>query len=99
MPIRDGEGRARLLVISGDITESQQSEESLKSALQEIRLLKDRFREENVYLRNEAKLQERHFDEIVGRSDAVRTVLRKIEHVAATDATAGQDNRPGSSPG
>jgi transcriptional regulator with GAF, ATPase, and Fis domain len=74
------------LAISGDITESQQAEESLKSALEEVRLLKDRFGEENVYLRNEAKL-ERHFREIVGRSDAVRTVLRKIEHVAATDAT------------
>ena len=86
-PIRDGQGRvARLLAISRDITESKQAEESLKSALAEVRLLKDRLQEENVYLRNEAKL-ERHFGEIVGRSHAVRSVVRKIEHVAATDAT------------
>ena len=86
-PISDGQGRvARLLAISRDITESKHAEESLKSALEEVRLLRDRLQEENVYLRDEAKL-ERHFGEIVGRSDAVRTVLRKIEHVAATDAT------------
>ena len=42
--------------------------------------------EENVYLREEAKL-ERHFGEIVGRSNVVRRVLRKMEQVAATDAT------------
>ena len=86
-PIRDGQGRvARLLAISRDITESKQAEESLKSALEEVRLLKDRLQEENVYLREEAKL-ERHFGEIVGRSHAVTSVLRKIEQVAPTDAT------------
>ena len=86
-PISDGQGRVvRLLAISRDITESKQAEESLKSALEEVRLLKDRLQEENVYLRNEAKL-ERQFGEIVGRGHAVRSVLRKIEHVAATDAT------------
>ena len=86
-PIRDAQGRViRLLAISRDITESKQAEESLKSALEEVRLLKDRLQEENVYLREEAKL-ERHFGEIVGRSDAIRRVLRKIEQVAPTDAT------------
>jgi transcriptional regulator with GAF, ATPase, and Fis domain len=86
-PITDAQGRlVRLLAISRDITESKQAEESLKSALEEVRLLKDRLQEENVYLREEAKL-ERHFGEIVGRSDAIRRVLRKIEEVAPTDAT------------
>jgi len=85
--MRDVHGRvARLLAISRDITASKQAEESLKSALEEVRLLKDRLQEENVYLREEAKL-ERHFGEIVGRSNVVRRVLRKIEQVAATDAT------------
>jgi formate hydrogenlyase transcriptional activator len=86
-PINDGQGCVvRLLAISRDITESKQAEDSLKSALEEVRLLKDRLQEENVYLRNEAKL-ERHFGEIVGGSRGVRSVLRRIEHVAATDAT------------
>jgi formate hydrogenlyase transcriptional activator len=86
-PMSDAQGRvARLLAISRDITESKQAEESLKSALEEVRLLKDRLQEENVYLREEAKL-ERHLGEIVGRSEAVRRVLRKIEQVAPTDAT------------
>jgi formate hydrogenlyase transcriptional activator len=86
-PMSDAQGRVtRLLAISRDITQSKQAEESLKSALEEVRLLKDRLQEENVYLREEAKL-ERHFGEIVGRSQAVRRVLRKIEQVAVTDAT------------
>ncbi len=86
-PISDAQGRVtRLLAISRDITESKQAEESLKRALEEVRLLKDRLQEENIYLREEAKL-ERHFGEIVGRSQVVRRVLRKIEQVAPTDAT------------
>jgi formate hydrogenlyase transcriptional activator len=86
-PMIDAQGRvARLLAISRDITESKHAEESLKRALEDVRLLKDRLQEENVYLREEAKL-ERHFGEIVGRSHAVRRVLRKIERVAATNAT------------
>jgi PAS domain S-box-containing protein len=86
-PMSDARGRVtRLLAISRDITKSKQAEESLKSALEEVRLLKDRLQEENVYLREEAKV-ERHFGEIVGRSNMVRPVLRKIEQVAVTDAT------------
>jgi PAS domain S-box-containing protein len=86
-PMSDAQERVtRLLAISRDITESKQAEESLKNALEDIRLLKDRLQEENVYLRDEAKL-ERHFGEIVGCSHAVTRVLRKIELVAPTDAT------------
>ena len=86
-PMTDARGRVtRLLAVSRDITELKRAEESLKSALEEVRLLKDRLEEENVYLREEAKL-ERHFGEIVGRSDAVRRVLRKVEQVAPTGTT------------
>src|SRR5204862_2957752 len=86
-PMSDARGRVtRLLAISRDITESKQAEESLQSALEEVRLLKERLQEENGYLREEAKV-ERHFGEIVGRSNMVTPGLRKIEQVAATDAT------------
>jgi PAS domain S-box-containing protein len=74
------------VAIIKDISARKAAEEALKSALEEVRLLKDRLQEENVYLREEAKV-ERHFGEIVGRSNVVRRVLRKIEQVAATDAT------------
>ncbi len=86
-PMTDAQGRVtRLLAVSRDITESKRAEESLKSALAEVQRLRDRLQEENVYLREEAKL-ERHFSEIVGRSDAIKYVLRKIEQVATTDST------------
>jgi PAS domain S-box-containing protein len=74
------------VAIIEDIGARKAAEQSLKSALEEVRLLKDRLQEENVYLREEAKL-ERHFGEIVGRSDAISFVLRKVERVAPTDAT------------
>src|SRR5215204_3298758 len=74
------------VAIIEDISARKATEESLKSALAEVRLLKDRLQEENVYLREEAKL-ERHFGEIVGRSDAIKYVLHKVERVAPTDST------------
>src|SRR4029434_4039113 len=74
------------VAIIEDISAAKAAEESLKSALEEDRVLQEQLDEENVYLRNEAKL-ERHCGEIVGRSHVVRRVLRKIEQVAATDAT------------
>ena len=83
-PMTDAGGRVtRLLAVSRDISESRRAAEALRSALEEVRQLKDRLQEENVYLREEAKL-ERHFGEIVGRSDAIKYVLHKIEQVAPT---------------
>ena len=71
---------------AADLLERTRAEESLRDALAEVRLLKDRLQEENVYLREEAKL-ERHFGEFVGRSDAIKHVLHKIAQVAPTDST------------
>ncbi|MFQ5652664.1 MAG: sigma-54 interaction domain-containing protein, partial [bacterium] len=41
---------------------------------------------ENVYLQEEIKL-EHNFDEIMSKSESFKKVLRKVEQVAATDAT------------
>ncbi len=43
-------------------------------------------REENVYLREEFNLLHSHED-IVGNSEAIKTVLKQIEQVASTDST------------
>lgn len=52
----------------------------------EVQQLKDRLQAENLYLREEIKL-EHNFEEIVGESQSIKAVLRSIEQVAPTDAT------------
>jgi formate hydrogenlyase transcriptional activator len=51
----------------------------------ELRKLKDNFSEEQVHLEDEIR-SELHFEEIVGRSAALRRVLRQVEVVAPTDS-------------
>jgi formate hydrogenlyase transcriptional activator len=55
-------------------------------AYDEIAELKDRLAQENVYLEDEIR-SELNFEEIVGRSSALRKVLQDIETVAPTDST------------
>jgi PAS domain S-box-containing protein len=76
----------RLHGVLQDITERQESQVALTNALTEVRLLQDRLREENVYLRDEIRLNH-NFDEIVGQSEPLRATLSKIEHVAYTDTS------------
>ncbi len=52
----------------------------------QIAELKDRLAQENVYLENEIR-NELKFEEIIGQSAALRTVLSQIETVAPTDST------------
>ena len=69
-----------------EIEERKKAEESLREALKEVKQLKDQLREENLYLREEINLIHSHKD-IVGNSEAIRTVLKQIEQVAPTDST------------
>ena len=55
-------------------------------AYREIAGLKDRLAQEKVYLEDEIR-SELNFEEIVGRSPALRSVLQEIETVAPTDST------------
>src|SRR5439155_17524728 len=55
-------------------------------AYSEIAELKDRLAQENVYLEDEIR-SELNFEEIVGRSPALRNLLQQIETVAPTDST------------
>lgn len=52
----------------------------------EVQQLKDRLHAENLYLREEIKL-EHNFEEIIGESQNIKAVLRSIEQVAPTDST------------
>ncbi len=55
-------------------------------AHEETEALKSRFQAEAVYLQEEIKT-EHNFEEIIGQSAAIRTLLKKLEQVAPTDAT------------
>ena len=80
-----GSGARRMGVVF-DITERKRAEQDLNAALVEIRGLKERLEEENIYLREEI-FEVKGFDEIVGKSDALKYVLSRVEQVAKTDAT------------
>lgn len=67
----------------------QQVEErtlELRTALSEIKTLKDRLEAENIYLRHENK-RRHHFAQILGQSDSLKYVLYRAEQVAPTNAT------------
>jgi formate hydrogenlyase transcriptional activator len=64
----------------------QQRTIELKSALAEVERLKNQLQEENIYLREEIKL-EHNFDAIIGNSDLFRKVLQQVEIIAPSDTT------------
>ena len=62
------------------------AERELNRAYQEIAELKQQLEKENVYLREEVRLEHQH-REIVGESDGIRRVLQQVEQVAPTDSS------------
>ena len=86
-PIRDEAGELVGAVVTfNDITERKRQQEALERALAEVQQLKERLQAENLYLREE--IQGSHnFEEMIGQSDALTKTKRRIEQVAATDAT------------
>jgi len=64
----------------------QENITALKSALDEIQVLKDQLYKENLALREEIDVN-RMFEEIVGSSPALQTVLLRVAKVAPTDST------------
>jgi formate hydrogenlyase transcriptional activator len=76
----------RLMGVSIDISEHKKMEEQLQQRLRDIEQFKQQLEKENIYLREEIRLQSLH-EEIVGRSQAMKRILAKVEQVARTDAT------------
>ncbi len=84
---RDEHGRAIWMAGSiQDVHREKTAEAELRQALQEVKRLTDRLQAENVYLQQEINLS-LGFDEIVGQSLPLRSVLMQVEHVADTDAS------------
>ena len=71
---------------SMDVTEQRRARSELETAFEEIKKLKDQLHDENVALREQID-QAFMFEEIVGSSPALQTVLSKILKVAPTDST------------
>jgi len=66
--------------------ERKRADEKIQKALSEIEILKNRLETENIYLRDQIHIEYKP-DEIIGRSDSIRRVLRQVQQVAATDST------------
>ena len=73
-------------VSNREITERKQMEEQLQLKLSEIEVLTQRLEKENIYLREEAKLQTGH-EGFVGESQAINAILAQAEEVARTNST------------
>lgn len=82
----DFEGQGYSCTFFRDITERKHSEESLRTTLKELEILKERLQEENFYLQEEIKL-EHNFGEIIGQSEVFKKALMQVEQVAITDTT------------
>lgn len=67
------------------INNAQQAE-ALHKALQKVELMKNRLQAENIYLQEEIKTNY-NFEEIIGQSPAIQSVLHKVEQIAPTDIT------------
>ncbi len=85
-PIIENNQVQGVVVVFRDITERKRAEQKLKNALSEIEQLKNRLQAENVYLQEQVNLNHK-FEDILGQSQPVKTVLRQVEQVALTDTT------------
>jgi PAS domain S-box-containing protein len=86
-PVLDQGGEITEMVgTSMDVTEQYQSRAALENAFEEIRDLKDQLYRENLALRDEVD-RASMFEEIVGNSETLQTVLSRVAQVAPTDST------------
>jgi len=85
--LRDPEGRPkRVIAIHEDITERKRAERDLRNAVEEIKTLQDQLYKENIALRDEVD-KASMFEEIVGESPALQSVLARVTKVAPSDST------------
>jgi transcriptional regulator with GAF, ATPase, and Fis domain len=68
------------------VQERSRAADELQNALGEVETLKNRLQAENIYLRDEIKL-EHNFTNIISQNKAFKEVLYQVEQVTATDTT------------
>ena len=86
-PLRDAQGRIiRWYGTRTDIEDRKQAEDGLQTALDEVKKLRDQLYNENIALREEID-KASMFEEIVGTSPALQSVLSRVAKVAPTDST------------
>lgn len=85
-PIMEDKQLQGVVIVFRDITERKQAEQKLSKALSEIEQLKNRLQAENIYLQEQVNLNHK-FEDILGQSQPVKTVLRQVEQVAPTETT------------
>jgi len=79
--------RLRLLgEVFANALQRKRGEEALDKAFAEIERLRKQLQMENLYLREEIKLEHEHTG-FVGRSDVIRGILKQVEQVANTGST------------
>lgn len=72
--------------IFANAVKRKEHEESLKQTLKENRRLRRQVEADYVYLRDELTL-EHNYEDIVGQSDAIKSVLLNVEQVAPTEVS------------
>ena len=85
-PIMEDNRLQGVVVVFRDITERKLAEQKLKNALSEIEQLKNRLQAENIYLQEQINLNHK-FEDILGQSQSLKTVLHQVEQVAPTETT------------
>ena len=85
MPIKDVDGRViNVLESTTDIDDKKQVEIARDQALKELKALKKKLEEENIYLKSEIR-EARLISDMIGTSNALRYVQTRIAQVAPTD--------------
>ena len=85
-PIMEENQLLGVVVVFSDISERKLSEQKLKQAHSEIEQLKNRLQAENNYLQEQVNLNH-NFEEILGQSETLKTVLHQVEQVAPTETS------------
>ncbi|NNK94845.1 MAG: sigma 54-interacting transcriptional regulator [Desulfobacterales bacterium] len=86
-PIKDDQGNiSHVLEATTDINTRKQAEISRDKAFQDIKALKQKLEEENIYLKAEIR-EACLFTDIIGSSKALLYVLTRVKQVAETDTS------------
>ena len=83
---RDRELTRTNVQLTKEIDERKRVEASLRTALSEIKTMKDQLEAENIYLHQEVS-RKYNFGEIIGQNNALSNVCLQVEQVAPMNAT------------